>query len=307
VLNSVRSAYYNVLARQQRLDLRRQVRDNADEAAKTANELLNVGQANRSDALRADVAAQRARANLQMLESRYRSAWAELTAIIGMPDMPSTKLEGSLDFQTDESMDRETALADLLACSPELLVARAEVSRDRLAVERERAEPIPNLRVRAETGFNFETRDTVAGVEVGVKLPVFDKNQGTLAQACAELIRAEAEVSRIELVLRRRFAQTYSEYETSRLLAKNYHDEILPKAKQAYDLYLESFQQRRAAWPQVLDSRREYYELYEDYLDNLLAARRAEAELATYLLDDGLSQPATPEPEGHRESTPKPR
>jgi len=90
-------------------------------------------------------------------------------------------------------------------------------------------------------------------------------------------------------------------------MAKSYQDDILPKAKQAYELYLDSFQKHRAAWPQVLDSRREYYDLYQDYQENLLAARRAEAELAAYLLDDGLSQPVPPEPEGHRESTPKPR
>jgi cobalt-zinc-cadmium efflux system outer membrane protein len=307
VLHSVRVAYYNALAQQQRLDVRRELRGNSDEAAKTVKELVNVGQANQSDVLQAEVAAQRAKANLRMSESRYRSSWEELTAVIGMPDMPPTHLEGKLDFQNGKPLDRDATLADLLACSPELLVARAEVARDRLGVARERVESIPNLNVRAATGYNFETRDTVANVEVGVRLPLFDKNQGTIMQAGAELTRSEAEVSRIELALRRRFAQTFSEYESAMLLAKSYQDDVLPKAKQAYELYLDSFQKRRAAWPQVLDSRREYYDLYQDYLDNLLTARRAEAELAAYLLDDGLSQPAAPEPEGHRDSTPKPR
>jgi cobalt-zinc-cadmium efflux system outer membrane protein len=307
VLYSVRAAYYKALARQQRLDLQKQLRETADEAAKTVGQLQNVGQANRSDVLQVQVAAQRARANLQSSESRYRSEWEELAAVIGMPDMQPTHLEGKLDFDNTKPLDRDAALADLLAYSPELLVARAEVARDRLAVERERVEPIPNVNVRAATGYNFETENTVANVEVGVRLPLFDKNQGTLMQACAELTRAEAEVNRIELVLRRRFAQTFSDYESAMLLANSYHDELLPKAKEAYELYRDSFQQRRAAWPQVLDSRREYYQLYEEYIENLLAARQAEAQLATHLLDDGLSQPATPEPEGHRESAPKPR
>jgi cobalt-zinc-cadmium efflux system outer membrane protein len=308
VLYSVRIAYYNTLARQVRLELRRQLRDNSEEATKTVAELANVGQANRSDLLQAEVALQRAKANLQMAESRYRGAWEELTAVVGMPDAPPTSsLTGKLDFETHKPLERTAALTDLLTCSPQILVAQAEVVRDRIAVQRERVEPTPNLNVRAETGYNFETDNTVAGFELGVRLPLFDRNQGTLMQARAELTRAEAEVARIELMLRQRFARTYAEYESSVALASSYQAEVLPKAKEAYDLYLDSFQKRRAGWPQVVDAQREYFDLYEDYLDNVLSARRAEAGLATYLLEDGLSQPPTPEPEGHRESTPKPR
>jgi cobalt-zinc-cadmium efflux system outer membrane protein len=307
VLQSVRVAFYNTLARQVRLDLRRQLRDNSDEAAKTVAELINVGQANRSDLLQAEVAQQRAKANLQMAESRYRGAWEELTAVVGMPDVAPTPLEGKLAFEAHEPLERQAALTELLTYSPQILVAQAEVARDRIAVQRERVEPIPNLNVRAATGYNFETDNTVAGVELGVRLPLFDRNQGTLMQARAELTRAEAEVARIELMLRQRFARTYAEYESAMTLAQNYQSEVLPKAKEAYELYLDSFQKRRAAWPQVVDAQREYFDLYEEYLDNVLSARQAEAELATYLLEDGLTQPPAPEPEGHRESTPKPR
>jgi cobalt-zinc-cadmium efflux system outer membrane protein len=307
VLYGVRVAYYNALASQVRLDLRRQLRDNSDETAKTVTELINVGQANRSDLLQAEVALQRARANLKMAESRYRGAWEELMAVVGMPDVPPKLLDGTLDFEMRQPLDREAALADLLACSPQIRVAQAEVARDRIGVQRERVEPIPNLNIRADTGYNFETDNTVAGVEIGVRLPLFDRNQGTLMQARAELTRAEAEVARIELMLRQRFARTYAEYESAMTLAQNYRSEVLPKAKEAYELYLDSFQKRRAAWPQVVDAQREYFDLYEEYLDNALSARRSEAELATYLLEDGLSQPPAPEPEGHRESTPKPR
>lgn len=307
VLYSVRIAYYNTLARQVRLELRRQLQDNSDEAAKTVTELVNVGQANRSDLLQAEVSQQRAKANLQMAQSRYRGAWEELMAVVGMPDAPSTPLEGKLDFETHQALEREATLTELLTCSPQILVAQAEVARDRIGVQRERVEPIPNLNLRTETGYNFETDNTVAGVELGVRLPLFDRNQGTLMQARAELTRAEAEVTRIELMLRQKFARTYAEYESAMTLAANYQSEVLPKAKEAYELYLDSFQKRRAAWPQVVDAQREYFDLYEEYLDNVLSARRAEAELATYLLEDGLAQPPAPEPEGHRESTPKPR
>jgi outer membrane protein, heavy metal efflux system len=307
VLQSIRSTYYRVLVRQRRLALHRQLAANSEETVKTLAELVNVGQANQTDLLQANVQLQRAKANVQMAESRVRGAWEELTAVIGMPELAPTELADALDLEGVEQIDRDTALMNLLTCSPELRFAQAEVVRDQIGLRRERAEPIPNIHVRAESGYNFETEDAVAGVEVGFNLPLFDKNQGTITQAQAELVRARAEVARVELLLRKRFAESFAQYESAALLAQSYHNEILPQAKQSYDLYLESFQNRRAAWPQVVDSQREYFELYEEYLDNVLDARLAETRINTFLLEDGLSQPAEPSPQGHQDATPKPR
>jgi cobalt-zinc-cadmium efflux system outer membrane protein len=307
VLYSVRIAYYDVLVRCMRLDLGKENRKNAAEAVTTVEELVNVGQANQPDKLRAQVESQRANANLQLAELEYKATWEELAAVVGAPELRETALEGKLDFANAQRMDQEAALSNLLACSPELRAAEAEVARDRIGLQRERVESIPNLTVRGQTGYNFDTNNTVAGVQLGLRLPVFDKNQGTIMQAQAELTRAQAELSRIELKLRQRFARTFAEYDSGMLMATTYHDEILPKAKDAYRLYFDSFQQKRAAWPQVLDSQRQYYELYENYLDNLLEARRAEAQIATFFVGEGLDEPSTPTPAGHRDSTPKPR
>ena len=307
VLQSVRLAYYEVLARQRRLELRKQLVQNSQEISTTLTELLNAGQANQPDVLQAKVELQRFKANLQRADRRLLGAWEELTAVAGTPELALTPLQDALDLEDVPRIDRETALVNLLMCSPELRFAQAEVERDRIAVRRERVEPIPNLNIRADTGYNFEVNDTVAGVQIGLRVPLFDQNQGTIMQAQADLARAQAEVARVELVLRKRFAATFTDYESAVILAENYRTEILPNAQRAYELYLDSFQQRRAAWPQVLDAQREYLDLYEEYLDNVLDARLSEARINTFLLEDGLSAPPEPSPAGHRDATPKPR
>lgn len=307
VLYGVRVAYYNALAAQRRAEVRQGLFANSEEVAKTISELVNVGQANRADLLQAQVQSQRAQANLQRVDRQYQGSWEQLAAIIGVPDMAPTRLGGSLEPQEHATVDREAALNDLLACSPELRVARAEVVRDQIALRRETVEPIPNIAVRADTGYNLEAGDAVAGVEIGLEIPLFDRNQGTISQARAELTRAQAEVARLELELRQRFAQVFTEYETALLSAKTYGEELMPNAEQVYQLYFESFQQRRAAWPQVLAAQRDYYELVEEHLDYLVEARRAEARISSYLLDGGLDQPPTPTPEGHRDATARPR
>ena len=307
VVSSVRKAFYRTLATQRQVEVRQELLKNAEDALATTKALVNVGQANRPDLLQAEVQVSRIRAELSSAERRYEGHWQELVAYVGIPDLPQAPLSGQLEIAEDETLDRETMLNELLACSPQLRAAWAEVVRDRIGVQRERVEPIPNVDLRVEAGYNFVDRETVAGASVGIKLPLYDKNQGTIAQARAELMRAEAEVARIELSLRQKFGDVFSDYESDLVQARSFEQDVLPKAREAYETYLASFQNRRAAWPQVLVAQREYFQLSDEYIEILMDLRRAEAEITGMFLGDGLEQPQTPEPEGHREATPRPR
>lgn len=307
VLYTVRVAYFEALASQSRLEVERELRANAQETAKTLRELENVGQANRADVVQSQLELNRSKTQLSIAETRLRGHLEQLAAVIGIPEQPLDSLQGGFALEAAPGIERDAVLANILTCSPEILFARAEVVRDRIAVDRERVEPIPNINLRAASGYNFETDNTTAGVEVGLRLPIWDKNQGTILQAQAELGRAQAEVARIELLLRQRFAETFTEYETSRLSALTYQNELLPQAAEVRKLYRDGFSQGRVAWPQVLDAQRDYYALYEEYLDSLMSTRRAEAALSSFLLTGGLEQPPEPTPQGHRDATPKPR
>lgn len=170
------------------MELSRQLLQNAEDGLKTVEELVNVGQANRIDLRQAQVQLQRARATLQASERSYQEAWDELTAVVGAPELATASLQGTLDFATDEVVDGTEALEEFLRCSPELRFARTEVQRDRIGLECERVEPVPNVNLRAESGYNFETNSTVAGVEIGLRVSLYDRNQGTIMQARAELI-----------------------------------------------------------------------------------------------------------------------
>lgn len=306
VRNGVRTRYYEVLVAQRLVEVRGQLLRVTEDALKTTRQLVNVGASNRSDLLQAEVEARRARVDLQTAEQRLRGAWLQLTAVVGRPDLPQAHLAGQLEVE-GAPPDWDRALCDLLAASPELQFAQAEVIRDEITLRRERVEPIPNVQLRAATGYNYETRNTVADVQVGFRLPLFDRNQGTIRQAQAELARANAEVARVELSLRKRFADASTRYKTAQTTADEYQKEILPRAKEAYELLYQSFRARRAAWPQVLVAERTWFQLSVEYLEALHDLRRADVEIRGLLLVDGLTQPPSPPPQGHMEATPKPR
>jgi cobalt-zinc-cadmium efflux system outer membrane protein len=201
----------------------------------------------------------------------------------------------------------ETSLARLLTESPVLQAAHAHIVRDEIALQRERIEPIPNLHIKAGAGYDYETRNSVANVEVGVKLPLWNKNQGTIRQAQVDLARSHAEVQRVELVLRNQLASTFQKYQTALAKVKLYGDSSLPKAKKAHEIMFDQYKKKRAEWIQVVGYQHKLLELESDYIQGLLELRRAEILINGLLLEDGLSAPPSPRPGGHMEATPNPR
>ena len=52
---------------------------------------------------------------------------------------------------------------------------------------REQAQPIPNAFLRVETGYNWEVNLTTVGVQYGWNFPIWNRNQGTVREAMAEV------------------------------------------------------------------------------------------------------------------------
>lgn len=297
VINGVRMRFYQLLAMQKLIAVREELVKVAEDAVTTTEEMVNVGQANRPDLLQARIEAREQRVALRNARARYAAAWQQLAAFVGCPDLPAGTLAGDLESGSAVP-DQSATWAHLRDASPELHFARAEVARSQYGLRREEVEPIPNVNLRGGTQYNFESNSTQALAQVYFRLPVFDRNQGNIRTARAQLARANAEVGRVELDLQRRLARVYAHYVTAKATAELYGKQNLPDAREAYNLYLESFRARRAAWPQVLIAQRNYFRIAADYVEALAELRRAEVAILGLLLVDGLDEPPGPPAEG---------
>lgn len=306
VLNGVRTQFYELLATERMIELRRELVINAEENLRTTREMFNTGLANQANVLLAENEFSRAKIDLATRENEYEALWQHLIATLGTPELALSRLEGQLEpngppLDWDESFNR------LLADSPELEAARVHVIHDHITIQRERIEPIPNIMIQAGVGYNFENPGTNTNVAAAVELPLFDRNQGTLRQAQGELMRSQAAVQRIELSLRQRLAEVFNQYRTALVTSEQYRESIVPNAGKAYELQLDMYNQRRVAWPEVVELRRNMLQTQSEYTHSLLELRRSEVAITGLLLVDGLTPPSPPTPGGHLEATPKPR
>jgi cobalt-zinc-cadmium efflux system outer membrane protein len=306
ILNGVRIKYFEVLAAQQLVNIERELLANHEEMVRTLREMANVGQANRAEILQGQVTMQRQRGKLRAAENEFRKDWEGLVAMVGVHELPGPCVAGDLEQDIPE-LDWHAALRHLYEHSPQLNVARAEVVRDEITVRRERVQPIPNAFLRVQTGYNWEVNLTTVGIQYGWNIPVLNRNQGTIREAMAEVTRARAEVTRLELWLRQQLAEVFARYETARNNVTLYRTDVLPQSLEAYRLNLDAYRQRRTPWSQVVMSQRMYSDLIEEYIEMLLDKRHAEIDITGMMLYDGLSQPEPPTPGGHIDATPQPR
>jgi cobalt-zinc-cadmium efflux system outer membrane protein len=305
VINDVRLHYFRALGRQALVQVRQELLKNAEDNLRTVREMYNVGQANRAEAHQANVALQQARLERLMAENDYRQTLETLAALVGVDQLPGPPA-GTLEGEA-EPIDWQAAAERLLAESPELQAAHAKFRADRITVQRERAQPIPNVFVQGGVGYNFEVDQTVAAAQVYLQVPLWNRNQGTIRQAQADLARQQGEIRRTELRLRRDLAQEYRHYLTALQHVTNYREVILPESRKAYVTLLNSYKANRVAWPVVLDAERRYYRLRGEYVRNLMAWRESEVLIRGLLLHGGLEAPTRPTPPGHIDAVPQPR
>ncbi|MGN6134630.1 MAG: TolC family protein [Aureliella sp.] len=305
VLNDVRVHYFHTLGMQEIVRLQRELLKNAEDHLLTVREMVNVGQATQAEAHMANVALQQQRLQLLDAENMLRESWQTLTATVGA-ELPFAALQGRLDDRLP-MIEWDPALARLMDESPQLMQARTKLDGDRITVQRELVQPVPNVFVQTGAGQNFEAKQGVGLAQVFVDAPVWDWNQGTIRQARADYTRQDAEIRRVELTLRQKLATEYRQYITAYQRAENFEKVILPESRSAYEIRLDSYEDDRLRWTDVLASENAYLLLQIDYINSLVQLRESEVLIIGYLLHGGLMTPERPTPPGHIDATPRPR
>jgi len=300
VVTNVRISYIQALAAQQTLELRQHLSKLADDAVHTSHQLANVGQADAPDVLESEVEAQQAELAVAMAEQNQQRIWKALAAVVGSPRLPLMRLEGKLEDTAPVNADE--LVENIVNQSPAVRIAELGVKRADATLARARRESIPDLQIRAGMQQNGELLSEPNGkpvglqgfADVGVRIPIFNRNQGNVATARADLERTKREVERVKLVLRERAASVVQNYAFSQTAVDRYKNQMIPRAQKAYEMYAKKYQEMASAYPQVLIAQRTLMQLEVSYIAALETFATSSISLQSYLLTDGLEAPSQP-------------
>ena len=298
IVNNVRALFYEVLAAQRLVEVRQSLVRLSVDAVQTSRELGNVGQADRPDLLQAEVEQQQASMSLRIAERNLQASWRILAAVAGQPRLPVTTLTG--DLEAIPEINYEESVATALRESPEIKLAQQEVDRAQASLVQARKVPIPDLQVTGILMQSYEVlppigkpTGLIGGAQIGVQLPIFNRNQGNIAAAKGGIESARQELARAKLELERNLAALFRDYDSARVTVLQYKGEMLPRAEEAYKLYQANYQRMAGAYPQVLISQRTLFQLEADYIQALDNTWQSALLIIGFGLTDGLAGPGT--------------
>jgi cobalt-zinc-cadmium efflux system outer membrane protein len=303
VTTAVQIYFIRALAAQETVNVRRRLLQLATEATGTSHQLFNVGEADRPDVLAAEVEQQQAQLAFTVAEEQQNSVWQNLAAIAGVPDLPPQPLQGNLE--SFGSLDEGTWLNRMLQDSPAVKIAEIGVARAEATLALARRQPVPDLQIRAGLEQNRELSEFSGQpmglqgfAQAGVQIPIFNRNQGNVAAATAQIDLARQEVDRVRLELRQEAAPVFRNYQTAREAVQLYKTQMIPRAQEAYNLYLQSYRNMAAAYPQVLIAQRTLFQLEDAYIAALEQLGTSSITLKSFLLTGGLQAPGQMEQGG---------
>jgi cobalt-zinc-cadmium efflux system outer membrane protein len=299
LLAAVRQAYFDALASQRRVEVLSEVLDLVEKAVEQTAGVVKAQQAARLILIQLQTEAGRVRAERDAAKRELPATYQRLAAVVGAPSLSITRVEGTLEGPLPE-YDVTAAQRFVLATHPEVKAALAGVERARLLLRRAEAEPIPNVTVGVGYMRQGQNRSNDWTLGASMPVPVWNRNQGNIRAAKAQVGEAVKEVERIQADLADRLAASVRTYEAARERAEKYRSGVLPFAKEAQEISLAAFKGGQFESLQVLQAQRALAEANAEYVRTLGEAWRAAGAISGLLLEEewpGGPRPSAAEPE----------
>lgn len=285
LFTDVRQNYYEVVILQKKVDILGQLVELSDKSVENAKKLLKAAEGSELDVVQMEVDLERYKAELESTSKSLPAAFRRLAASTGVDDLPYTKVAGDLESPLPE-YDLERVRSYILGIHPDLRAAQIGVERAQLVVKRATVEVIPNVTVGAGYVRQNQNKSSDWTITASLPVPIWNRNQGNIFAAKAQVGEAESEVGRVQNDLVGRLATAYTPFTAASERAGRYKTAILPKAEQSYQLAMKAYRGGQFEYLRVLQAQRTVAEVRLEYLRSLAEAWRAASEIAGLMLED---------------------
>ncbi|MCR9199815.1 MAG: TolC family protein [Planctomycetaceae bacterium] len=261
----VRFAVIEVAYAQEQQKLLQRLQQSLDNAVSAVNTLVRSGELSSTAALQSRLEAQRNLMKTARTKAALATAQQALAAVVGWKSFAAPVDVSVLrpDLETDDTLRWDR----IQSSSPELAVVRAQQQVARARVCREQAEPIPNLQTQWSLQQDAATDYTVLGIQLGVELPVRDRNRGAISAAHAETWRFQNEAEAITRDLKTRYVRLAGEARQAELQLKTIKGDLESLALQNVSTTQRAFRLGEATYLDLLNAQRAYVSLSLETLE----------------------------------------
>lgn len=269
-------AYMRLAVAQERMALADKRLALADKTHEIVKKRVGAARAAEIEHTKADIEQAAAEVEQRKAEQEVVTAQNDLARLLGRMD--AADLDVDADLNALPELVERNALLDALRNAPQMQAQEFAKMQARSSLDLARSQAVPDptfgLGIR-----RFNENDSTALVAgVSFPLPVFNRNQGGIAEAKANMIKADAENHAAGLALRQSAIQAWESFAASLVEAKRYQSEIIPSARKAYKQADDGYSRGAFGFLDLLDAQRVLYEVQEARLDSLLSVYKAKAQ-----------------------------
>jgi cobalt-zinc-cadmium efflux system outer membrane protein len=242
VLTRVRRAYYDYLGMRFTVQSDREVVAALGQAMEITRKLVEEAKTRPpTDLIRIEALLEEAKTDLARNQVNAEAAWQQLASEVGVPQSPMPQTDDNLPDNVPD-WDATTIRERVLTANTELKQAALEAERARLAIERAKAEAVPNVTVGGGYTRNFPEFEAGAVITLETPLPLWDRKQGLIQEAEARWAQARAAEQSTATRLTRETAAAFARYQTARLQAERLTTEVLPRLRKNLELLHKGYQ-----------------------------------------------------------------
>ena len=270
LLQAVRQQFYTVLAAQRRVQVLAEQRGIMDAAYNAAECRRQSTEGTLSEVLLAQTELQRAEIALQNGITTLDAERRQLAAIIGRPDLMIGRVVAQLDSGFPDF--NENGLRDFVVSqNTQVQIARLEIERNEVLLRRARVEPYPNVTVGPTYANNLAIAPNTQQFWFTVQfdIPTWNRNQGNIDSARADIQDALASLGMLQNDLLRQVEDALGRYRAARQSEERIRTSILPTALRAQQLAKNGYEQGVLDFATFLQAQMSLQEASLSYIDAL--------------------------------------
>lgn len=260
------SAFYRVLAAQQREALADELLGLAERFARTVQMRVDAGKVSPVEATRASIEVAQARVGLSRAVRELEAARVLLTANWGSSTADFDRAIGELPEPTDPPTLRQ--LRQGLAETPEVKGLDDLIERQQRVLKLEKSFRIPDLTVSVGPRRFEETGRSAWVAGISLPIPIFDRNQGARRAAEFDLERARRDADAVRVGLEAQLSSALARLHAVTLEAIAMSQEIVPAANAAFAATETGYREGKLGFLNVLDAQRALFETRSLLLDS---------------------------------------
>jgi len=277
ILTRLAQTFTDVLAAQRRTTLAGQNLQLARKVTDAVAKRVQAGKVSPVEETKARLVSSSAGIALEQAQRDLSASRKRLTLFWGNASPQFSKATGNLEALID--LPPLNVLTERMGSNPELLRSAKNVSQRQALLELEKTRRIPDVTIGAGIKrFHVDSENTLV-FDVGIPLPLFDRNQGNLQAAYQRLDKSQDEQRATELRVTSDLVQTYEAIAAAENQIRTLRNEILPGAESAFDAANKGYQLGKFGFLEVLDAQRTLFQNQALYLQAIAAYQRLIADL----------------------------